>query len=231
MIHGRSNLGSFGNTEVQSNVTDGIGGKFQITTAPPHPGHQITGTIVELSSLVVVIHVFVVIPLDVISSVDTPVGTVVIVEVTAGVPDAVLEDVEVMDSSVVGIGKVVVLPSMFKIPDEPKDTDREPLVNAEPPGVIVVGPMMIPDPLPDAIMLGARVIAVLDEVPTIVGTVDASVTVPGEESDEVSELSSDAEVGCSEEELEVVASVWSRPGAVMFWNREELSLEMTLLEI
>lgn len=155
----------------------------------------------------VVIHVFVVIPPDVISSVDTPVGTVVIVEVTAGVPNAVFEDVDVIDSAVVGIGMVVVLPSMFKIPEDPKDTDKEPLVNAEPPGVIVVEPMMIPDPFPDATTLGARVIAVLDNVSADVDVVDTSVSVLVEESVKVAELSSDAEVDCSEEELEVVVSV------------------------
>lgn len=83
-MQGKSNFGNLGKTEAQSKRTEGTGGKFQMTMAPPHSEHQMTGTTVELSSLVVVIQVFVVSPLEVMSSVDTPVGTVVMVEVMAG---------------------------------------------------------------------------------------------------------------------------------------------------
>ena len=49
-----------------------------------------TGTTVGLSSFVVVIQVLAVMSLDVISSVDTPVGTVVIVKVTTGTANSLL---------------------------------------------------------------------------------------------------------------------------------------------
>lgn len=64
--------------------------------------HQMAGTIVELLSLVVVIHVFVVTPGGWIISVDTPVGTVVIVDVIVPVLSTLLVDVAggvVMDGS------------------------------------------------------------------------------------------------------------------------------------
>ncbi|KAK4507121.1 hypothetical protein PRZ48_000855 [Zasmidium cellare] len=116
---------------------------------------------VVLSSLVVVIQVFVVIPLDVMSSVETPVGTVVIVDVIAGVSEAVLVEVDVAEVDTIAPGRDVVLPSIFRMPEEAKDIETEPLVKADPPGVRVKDPMMIPEPLPDAMMLGASVMPVL----------------------------------------------------------------------
>lgn len=56
-------------------------GKPQIMTAPPHSGHQTTGTVELSASLLVSIQVFVVSLPDVMSCVETPVGIVVIVEV------------------------------------------------------------------------------------------------------------------------------------------------------
>lgn len=172
---GRSNFGNLGNTDVQSNRTEGTGGKFQITTAPPQSEHQMTGTMVVLSSLVVVIQVFVVIPLDVMSSVDTPVGTVVIVDVISGVSEAVLVEVDVAEVGAFAPSRDVVLPSMFRIPEEANEMETVPLVKADPPGVNVKDPRTIPEPLPDAIMLGARVIPEVVEVVTPVVEVVAPV--------------------------------------------------------
>lgn len=76
-MQGNSNLGNFGRS---NNVPDTLG-KFHTTMAPPQLGHQMTGTVVLSPSLLVVIQVFVVRPLDVTSSVETPVGIVVMVEV------------------------------------------------------------------------------------------------------------------------------------------------------
>jgi hypothetical protein len=85
-MQGRENFGKLGKVRDQSKSTCGIGGKFQTTTKPPpppgaHAVHQMAGTIVSLSSLVVVIQVFVVTPGGCMISVEMPGGTVVIVEV------------------------------------------------------------------------------------------------------------------------------------------------------
>lgn len=202
-MHGRSNLGRFGNSDVKSKSTSGLGGRFQITTAPPHSEHQITGTTVGLLSFVVVIHVLDEMSLDVISSVETSVGTVVMVEVITGVPDTVFEDVDVIDSAVAETGKVVVLPSTFRTPEDPKDTDKVPLINAEPPGVRVIDPMTTVEPPPNATMLGARVIAVLENISADVEVVDASVTALGVESVEIDEPPFETRVGCARGELKV----------------------------
>lgn len=71
---GKCNMGQLKRTPVTL-------GKPQIMTAPPHSGHQTTGTVELSASFLVSIQVFVVSPPDVISCVETTVGTVVIVEV------------------------------------------------------------------------------------------------------------------------------------------------------
>ena len=131
---------------------------FQITTAPPHPGHQMTGTMVELSSsLLVVIHVLVEMSFEVIRLVITPAGIVVIVDVMPVANDSLLldEGFGLGTSVSVGNGREVVLPSTRSIPDEARETDKVPLVNPDPPGSRVIDPRTMPDALPDAVMLGA----------------------------------------------------------------------------
>lgn len=78
-MQGISNVGRLGSFH----TIDEIFGRFQITTDPPHPGHQMTGTTVdEVSpSLLVVSQALLDIPLTVIISVEALSGIVVIVEV------------------------------------------------------------------------------------------------------------------------------------------------------
>ena len=114
LTHGSSNLGRVGNTAVQSKTTPATAGTLQTTTAPPQAGHQITGTTVGLSSFVVVIQVLAVISLDVISSVDTPVGAVVMVEVRTGSANSLLDVVDSESVIDVAMGAGVALPSTVK---------------------------------------------------------------------------------------------------------------------
>lgn len=138
---------------------------FQTTTAPPQPGHQMTGTTVELSSsLLVVIQVFVEISFEVIRFVVTPVGIFVMVDVMLDALDSLLlvESVGLdtnvsVSGSVRDDGREVVLPSTCSIPEVARETDIVPLVNSDPPGLSVTEPRIIPDALPDAVMLGASV--------------------------------------------------------------------------
>lgn len=44
------------------------------------------------------------------------------------------------------------------MPEDARDTVQVSVVKAEPPGIIVVEPMMIPEALPDAVRLGPIVI-------------------------------------------------------------------------
>jgi hypothetical protein len=164
-MQGSENFGKPGKIG-QSKTTCGIGGKFQITTRPPpppgaHAVHQMTGTTVSVSSLLVVIHVLVVIPDDCMISVDTPGGTVVIVEVMLLI-DVLSSDTEVLGTepigSVVWTGSEVVLPQTFNMPEDPRDTVQASVVKPGPPGVIVVDPMTIPEALPDAVRSGLMVI-------------------------------------------------------------------------
>ena len=117
LTQGSSNFGRPGKTAVQSKTTPAAAGTLQTTTAPPQAGHQMTGTTVGLSSLVVVIQVLAVMSLDVISSVDTPVGTVVMVEVTAGVACSLFDVADSESVEDVVMGAVVALPSMVETVD------------------------------------------------------------------------------------------------------------------
>jgi hypothetical protein len=131
---------------------------FQMTTAPPQLGHQMTGTTVESSSsLLVVIQVLAVMSFEVSTFVITPVGKVVMVEVIPVADGSLLldEDVGFGISVSAGNGREVVLPSTRRIPDDARETDIVPLVNPDPPGSRVTDPKTIPDALPDAVMLGA----------------------------------------------------------------------------
>lgn len=155
--HGKLNLGTLG----KSIRTFPVGLRSQITTPPPQPGHQITGTVVLSPSLVVVIHVLVSSSADVMISVDTPGGIVVIVE------DIDVSLVGLVDVVVRATGREVVLPSILRIPEEASDTDIVPVVSPEPPGTSVVVPMITSDPFMDALMSGERPRAtslVLEEV-------------------------------------------------------------------
>lgn len=154
---------------MQGSSKDGIPGKLKrtsgggfgqlpITTAAPaapQSGHQITGAIVVLSSssLVLVVHVLEVI--SVTSSVETPVGILVIVEVIGAT--------ELVGVQLVGWPKLAeretVEVSILRIPDDPKDTTFVPLVRPEPPGTRVLVPITMSDPFTDAVTLGARVIS------------------------------------------------------------------------
>lgn len=155
-MQGNSNVGRLG----QLNLTLGGGGKFHTTIpapAAPQAGHHITGTIVELSDpdLLVEIHVFVV--MSVLDSMETPVGKVVMVEVTVIETFELSMELDVESDSFVDVGnKDVVLSSILRTPDDAKDTDTVPLVK-ESPGFSVIEPMTTPEPFSDTVRLGARV--------------------------------------------------------------------------
>lgn len=89
-MQGISKLGRLGSSQ----TTAVLLGRPQITTGPPHPGHQITGTIVEEVALplLVVSQELAESPLLVINSVEKLSGAVVIVDVATEVPDVDVAD-------------------------------------------------------------------------------------------------------------------------------------------
>ena len=89
-IQGISKLGRLGSSQTTAVTL----GSPQITTGPPHPGHQITGTIVDKVSLplLVVSQELAESPLLLINSVEKLSGTVVIVEIATEVADIDLAD-------------------------------------------------------------------------------------------------------------------------------------------
>lgn len=93
-------------------------------------------------------------------SVETPEGTVVIVEVIS-LADKVLPDEVVLVLGPLGtfawMASEVVLPQTFKMPEDPRDTVQTSVVNASPPGVMVVDPMIIAEASPDAVRSGLMV--------------------------------------------------------------------------
>lgn len=121
LMHGKLKVGKPGKMEPQSKFTPDTGGKSQMMTSPLPPlgaqlEHQIAGTIVVLLSFVVVIQVFVVIPVGSMISVETPVGRVVMVDVTDPLVDAVL--VVVGTFGIVPIVIVVLLSALAMLVDD-----------------------------------------------------------------------------------------------------------------
>lgn len=97
-MQGISKLGRLGSSQTTAVTL----GRPQITTGPPHVGHQITGTTVVEDSLplVVVNQELAESPLLVINSVEKLSGTVVIVDVATEVPDTDAPDDEVVEDCV-----------------------------------------------------------------------------------------------------------------------------------
>lgn len=150
-MHGRENLGRFGKVGSQLNSTSGSCGKSQmITLSPPvlQCGHQITGTMVEWPSLEVVYQISDETPEILICCVETPGGTVVIVEVSP---------VTVPVLVAVGTLIEVVLPSMLRMPELARETVYVPEVKAGPPTLMVEPPITTSLALPDATTPGATV--------------------------------------------------------------------------
>ena len=95
-IQGISKLGRLGSSQTTAVAL----GRPQITTGPPHPGHQITGTTVDEVSLplLVVSQELADSPLLVINSVEKLSGTVVIVDIVTEVPDVDVADCVLLEA-------------------------------------------------------------------------------------------------------------------------------------
>jgi hypothetical protein len=104
-IQGISKLGRLGNSQTTAVML----GRFQITTAPPHPGHQITGTTVDELSLplLVVSQELAESPVLVINSVEKLAGTVVIVDTVTEVPDTDGADCVLLEAHVLWLVELV----------------------------------------------------------------------------------------------------------------------------